>query len=160
MLHFTPSLLDRLLDDAPAAPAEPHTPRVSLESLKDSVARDLEALLNARCGLQRDALEGYAHAQRSILSFGMLDFSSMSLANTEQRDQICRSLEDAIATHEPRLKSVLVGLAEDSGPQRLMFTIQALLVVNPTREPVNFSAMLQPSTQLYSVSRPRRGSLM
>ena len=157
MARFAPSLLDRLLDDAPGVAAEgATTPHVSLEQLKDSVVRDLEALLNARCGLRRGVLDGHAQAQRSILSFGMLDFSSMSLANTDERDAICRAIESAIQAHEPRLKSVRVGLGTEGGANRLLFTIQALLVANPAREPVSFNATLQPSTQLYSVSKARR----
>jgi type VI secretion system protein ImpF len=157
MARFAPSLLDRLLDDTPGAAADgATTPQVSLEQLKDSVVRDLEALLNARCGLRREALAGHAQVQRSILSFGMLDFSSMSLANTDERDAICRAIEDAIRAHEPRLRNVRVGLSDDSGANRLLFTIQALLVANPAREPVSFNATLQPSTQLYSVSKARR----
>jgi type VI secretion system protein ImpF len=37
----------------------------------------------------------------------------------------------------------------------LYFAIQALLVVHPAEEPVNFDAMLQPSTLQYSVARTR-----
>lgn len=157
MARFAPSLLDRLLDDAPGAPGDAATaPHVSLEQLKDSVVRDLEALLNARCGLRREALSRHPQTQRSILSFGMLDFSSMSLANTDERDAICRAIETAIHAHEPRLKNVRVGLGTENGANRLLFTIQALLVANPAREPVSFNATLQPTTQLYSVSKARR----
>lgn len=160
MARFAPSLLDRLLDDAPLSPGETAAPQVSLEQLKDAVVRDLEALLNARCGLQRDALAAHPQAQRSILSFGMLDFSSMSLANTDERDEICRAIERAVHAHEPRLKNVRVSLADESGGNRLLFTIHALLVANPAREPVNFNAMLHPSTQLYSVTKARRAAPM
>jgi type VI secretion system protein ImpF len=161
MIRFTPSLLDRLLDDAPQAPGEHATPQVSLEQLKDSVVRDLEALLNARCGLRRDWLRAHPQAQRSILGFGMTDFSSMSLASTDDRDAICRAIESAIVSHEPRLKEVRVEMGGEAGSNRLVFTIQALLIANPAREPVNFNATLQPSTQLYSVSkaRPTTGGL-
>jgi type VI secretion system protein ImpF len=156
MARFAPSLLDRLIDDAPQSPAEAAMQQVSIEQLKDSVVRDLEALLNARCGLQRDALSRHPQAQNSILSFGMLDFSSMSLANTDERDTICRAIESAIRAHEPRLKNVRVSLAEGREVQRLVFNIHALLIANPAREPVNFNAMLHPSTQLYSVTKARR----
>lgn len=159
MVRFSPSLLDRLLDDAPTAPADSATPQVSLEQLKDAVVRDLEALLNARCGLRRDTLSAHPQAQRSILSFGMLDFSSMSLANTDERDAICRAIENAIGAHEPRLKQPRVAFSQNGSANRLMFTIHALLVANPAREPVNFNATLQPSTQLYSVTKARRAAL-
>ncbi len=159
MARFAPSLLDRLLDDMPSVTADSGVmPHVSIEQLKDSVVRDLEALLNARCGLRKDTLADHPEAQRSILSFGMLDFCSMSLANTDERDAICRAIASAIESHEPRLKEVKVGLGSESGNNRLLFSIEALLVANPAREPVNFNATLQPSTQLYSVSKARRAA--
>ena len=37
----------------------------------------------------------------------------------------------------------------------LCFAIQALLVVHPAEEPVNFDVMLQPATLQYSVTRAR-----
>jgi len=44
-----PSLLDRLIDDEPRNRAEAQDRRAhSLKELKDSVRRDLEALLNSR----------------------------------------------------------------------------------------------------------------
>ncbi|HWP19964.1 MAG TPA: type VI secretion system baseplate subunit TssE [Burkholderiaceae bacterium] len=155
MARFASSLLDRLIDEQPQSVADASAAQVSLDQLKDCVARDLEALLNARCGMRRDTLQGYQRASRSILSFGMLDFSSMSLAHTEERDAICRAIEEAILTHEPRLRQVQVVLTPDAASNRYTFHIQALLVVNPAREPVSFNATLQPSTQLYSVSKAR-----
>ena len=159
MSRYALPFLDRVLDDDPSTPHEHAAPQVSLDQLKDAVARDLEALLNARCGLRPDALSAHPQAQRSILGFGMLDFSSMSLANTDERDAICRAIENAIGTHEPRLKQVRVAFSQDGSANRLMFTIQALLMANPAREPVNFNATLQPSTQLYAVTRARRPAL-
>jgi len=156
MARFTPSMLDRLLDDTPGLRSDSAAAGVSLEQLKDSVVRDLEALLNARCGLRKGALEAHLHAQRSILNFGMVDFSSMSLARTEDRLTICRAIEAAITAHEPRLKDVHVSLGGGDASSRLMFAIQAVLVVNPAREPVSFNAMLQPTTQLYCVSKATR----
>ena len=42
---FEPSLFDKLFDDPPLAAVRR---KLSLDELKDSVARDLEALLNTR----------------------------------------------------------------------------------------------------------------
>ena len=86
----------------------------------------------------------------------MVDFSAMSLAHTEEREAICRAIEDAIATHEPRLRQVHVSLVEDVSSRGYTFQIQALLLANPAQEPVSFNATLKPSTQLYSVSKSRR----
>ena len=64
-----------------------------MDELKDSVARDLEALLNSRAAMQADCFEAYPEAHRSVASFGMADFVGFSLANPADRDRICRTLE-------------------------------------------------------------------
>src|SRR4051812_6131058 len=102
-LGFMPTLFERLFDENPASAAEYSLPRLSLDDLKDSVARDLEALLNTRSGLGEITLEPYPASADSVLSFGMTDFVGRSLANPADRHFICRSIERAIAAHEPRL---------------------------------------------------------
>jgi len=153
--RYTPSLFDRLLDDDPQVESEPTLVRLSLEQLKDSVARDLEALLNTRCGLAADVLQPWRHCRTSILSFGMIDFADLTLASPRDRDLICQSIEAAIRAHEPRLRVPRVSLAgpDGRGESRLRFSIHALLRVGQASEPVNFDASLQTTTQQYAVRR-------
>jgi len=99
----------------------------------------------------------FPNCKQSLLTYGLADFSAMSLANAYDRAAICRSLEQAVARHERRLKNV--GVSLEVGSQfggGLHFTINALLDLEPAREPVSFDAMLQPSTLQYQVSRTRR----
>lgn len=157
MSRYNPSLFEKLLDDEPHVESEYSIVQMSLEQLKDSVARDVEALLNTRCGLRGEVLQGYTQCSTSILSFGMIDFAGLTLASPKDRELICRSIEDAICAHEPRLREPKVSLElPDAGGHKLHFSIQALLVVDLAREPVNFDALLQPTTQQYSVRRARR----
>lgn len=154
---FAPTLFEKLYDDAPRLSTE-STPlrRLNVEQLKESVARDLEALLNSRRGPD-DALEDYPLARQSILGFGILDFVGMSLSNPADCHRICRTIEETIHHHEPRLKQVRVFLEADEGSTNsLLFSISALLVVYPAQEPVSFDAMLQPTIQQYSVVQARR----
>jgi type VI secretion system protein ImpF len=156
---FEPSLLDKLFDDAPREQATGILRRMSSEEFKDSVARDVEALLNNRSVLPDDVLKNFPHCQRSLASYGIHDFSSRSLASSVDRAYICRSIETAIARHEPRLTHLRVSLSqEERTTGALRFSISALLVVHPSREPINFDAMLQPSTLQYSVHRNRRAA--
>lgn len=157
MAGFLPTLFERLHDDAPHRSAE-HDPlrRWSVDELKDSVARDLEALLNSRAAMQADCFEAYPEAHRSVASFGMADFVGFSLANPADRDRICRTLERSIAHHEPRLRDVSVSLEADRRSVGcLQFGINAVLYVAPTAEPVTFDALLQPTTLQYSVAKSR-----
>jgi type VI secretion system protein ImpF len=81
----------------------------------------------------------------------------MSLASLDDdRMAICRSLEESITRHESRLRNVKATLEiQEESINRLNFAIRALLVVNATSEPVNFDAVLQPSTLHYSISKSR-----
>ncbi len=158
MKGLEPSLLEKLFDDAPRNPSGVGVIRpVSLEQYKESVARDLEGLLNSRSAFTEEDLAAFPECQRSLMTYGLCDFAAMSLASAYDRATICRSLERAIARHEKRLHHVQVQL--DSGNKAgsgLHFTIHGMLDVNPAREPISFDAMLQPTTLQYSVSRLRR----
>ena len=133
--------------------------RMSMEELKDTVARDLEALLNTRVAVDSELIGRFPECRNSILNYGLHDFAAFSLASTDDRAQICRSLEEAIARHEPRLRNVKAFLEVQEGMvNRLNFAISALLVVHPAREPVSFDAVLQPTTLQYSISRTRRSA--
>ncbi|WP_151634782.1 type VI secretion system baseplate subunit TssE [Noviherbaspirillum aerium] len=155
---YRPTLLDRLSDNAPRSRSESDTLRqITAEEIKDSVARDLEALLNSRCAMNEQLFKWYPESLKSICSYGMGDFVGRSLANPADRNHICRSLERTIAIHERRLKQIQIALdVENHTTNRLRFTIHALLVVHPSMEPVHFDALLHPATSNYSVTRTNR----
>jgi type VI secretion system protein ImpF len=156
---YSPSFLDRLIDTHGRPGSDHHVRLASLAQIKDNVARDLEALLNTRHGQDASELEAFPHARKSILSFGIADFSSQSLANPNHRREICRSIEQAIALHEPRLRQVDVSLSvESSTMNRLYFVIKAILVVDKGREHVSFDALLQPLTLQYSITQGRQSA--
>jgi type VI secretion system protein ImpF len=157
MKRFEPSLLDKLFDDDPRRTTASSALRtLSVEELKATVARDVEALLNTRTPLSEADLETLPECKYSVLTYGLQDFSGLSLASYYDRSFICRSIQQAIAWHEPRLQDVKVSLElKEQTSSALYFAIQALLVVHPAEEPVSFDAMLHPSTLRYSVSRAR-----
>ena len=140
--QYKSSLLDRLVDLQPGVD-DPQAGRpVALSEVKDSVARDLESLLNTRSNPSLLELDSPL-LRSSLLSFGIPDFSDRSLDNPAHRGEICRSIEKAVSDHEPRLRQVEVELsAEASADNRLHFIIRAILVVDFAREAVNFDAHL------------------
>lgn len=154
MKGFEPSLFDKLFE---ANALMPHAVRrLSVEELKESVARDIEALLNTRMVFDEDTLRRFPECQRSLLTYGLSDFSGLSLASHYDREFICRSLENAIARHEPRLKQVRVVLQIDArATSVLYFAITAILDAGAAHEPVTFDATLQPCTLRYAVSKTR-----
>jgi type VI secretion system protein ImpF len=159
MTAWQRGLLERLMGER----AQGH----GLEGLKDSIVRELEALLNTRAGLPPGRLAAWPHARTSVLDYGLADFAAFSLASSEDRAAICASLKAAIERHEPRLVDVSATLeTATSGVNRLHFTIEATLRTadedrNGTGlETVHFNAVLQPSSLHYTIGkagRPPRG---
>ena len=160
MKNFEPSLFDKLF---PKQGYLSHAVRkLNVEELKEVVARDIEALLNTRMVFTEEMLSGFKECQRSILTYGVSDFSGKSLVSFYDRSFICRSLEQALARHEPRLKNVNVtlGVGNRITTAVLFFEITAVLDVGSLHEPVAFDATLKPSTLQYVVSNKRNSGLV
>ena len=147
---LTPGLMDRLLGE--------HGRPMSLEQYKDSVARDLEDLLNTRCAVQEELMRAYPECTRSIANYGLVDFAGMCLSSADDRARVCAALKATIERHEPRLRSVQARLERENGViNRVSFAIYGTLVGLPFTESVSFDAVLQPSSLHYSINRSARG---
>ena len=143
------SLMDRLVD----VPLPEDTgKRVSVQDIRNGVSRDLEHLLNTRSEGARLIPDTFKECRASLLTFGILDFSSYSLLSPHDRDRIRRSLEQAISLHESRLSRVRVQLEPQRELDRaLRFRIEALMELGENDEKVQFDAVLQLNTQTYMV---------
>jgi type VI secretion system protein ImpF len=147
-----PSLIDRLLDDAPDNRRPEPTQAFDLTRLKAALARDLEALLNTRIVDLSEQLTDFPEAEHSMLQFGIPDLSGLSLLNPEHREMLRERLRRAIEHHEPRLSGVRVSLDAPRELERhLRFRVDAILKVHPHRPPVMFDATLQLSSNVYRV---------
>ena len=157
-LRIRRGLFDRLLATDTDAP-EGLIQTCSVEQLRDTVARDLERLMNTRSALLAagaDLSDLGAQARASVMCFGVPDFAGRVLASSEDQRFIATSLAQAIEAHEPRLRQVSVEFRQDDAPGRaLQFTIRATLVVRPARESVSFDAVLMPSLSRYQVTQAR-----
>jgi type VI secretion system protein ImpF len=152
-LSILPSVLYRLLDDEPGTEREPIPNRFqNLRELKKAVTRDLEDLLNTRQEMLEELPSEFAEVSRSLVSYGLPDFTSFSLLSKHDRNRIRRAVEQAIANFEPRLARVNVTLEPPRDHDRaLRFHIEALLRLEPAPELVTFDAVLQLTTQKYVV---------
>ncbi|CAB1221470.1 type VI secretion system baseplate subunit TssE [Acinetobacter bouvetii] len=145
---FRSTLFDRLFPGS-----EQNDRGISLQQLRESVATDLEDLLNSRMAKLEDCIDDFPMAKQSILQFGIIDFVGLSTANPKDRDQICQSIERSITAHEPRLKQIKVEMLLDGQNMgALCLSIQAYLNIYPLFEPVIFDALLKPTTQQYVIS--------
>lgn len=152
--RFRPSVLDRLLDDAPHLSGEGAADvGLDLPRYKHTVARDLEALLNSRRVDLHAQVEALPQARLSIMSYGITDLTSLSLSDPATQLQVRAQIKTAIERHEPRLSRVRVTLEPSRGRERqLRFRVDAVLSVHPQRPPVVFDALLQLATSTYRVA--------
>ena len=150
--RITLSVLDRLIDSEPGRPADPPPTRSrSLRELKHAVRRDLEWLLNSRRSIL-PLPPDLEQTGRSLMLYGLPDFSAASVSSPGDQAQILRTLEEAIEQFEPRLQGVSVSLETGGGTERaLRFRIEAQLQVDPAPEPVTFDTMLQLYSGEYEV---------
>ena len=143
---FRSTLFDRL------SPEQGDIQGLSIQQLRESVARDLEDLLNSRIARIDELMQHYPLVAQSILQFGIIDFVGLSTANPMDRDKICQSIAQSIAAHEPRLRQVKVEMLVDGHNMgSLCLSIQAYLNIHPLYEPVVFDALLKPTTQQYVI---------
>jgi type VI secretion system protein ImpF len=149
------SVLDRLLDDEPDRTREPPASmHDALARVVQAVRRDLEWLLNTRLTWRSERVMAAEHASRSIASYGLADFSHENLSDVDARQRLRRAIEQAIEMFEPRLTRVVVTPEAVAEHERsLRFRIDAVLRVDPVREPVSFDTVMETSgaTQVVEV---------
>src|SRR5262249_21751926 len=105
-IRIVPSLFDRLLDDDPensrdVTPTRAETGR----AYRRAVQRDLEGLMNARNPFA-DLAPEFVEVRRSVLAFGLPDFSAINLTSPNDRERLRLIIKNAIEALEPRLTGV------------------------------------------------------
>ncbi len=147
--ELLPSVLDRLIEPGPRE-LRANTSAGEIENLpriKDGLRRDLEWLLNTRKALV-PLPTGATYLEGSVLTFGLPDFTNVSLDNGDDRRRLVRAVEEVVRRFEPRLNGVVVTLLEGTGPDRaLRFRIDGMLRVEPNPEPITFDSVLRLPTR-------------
>lgn len=147
-------MLDRLLDDGQEGASRPHT----LADLRSAIRRDLEHLLNTRrrvIGWPDDLTE----LSDSILAYGCADLLTENLATEARRREVVAKLEETIRRWEPRFARLSVTLMEnsDGADRTLRFRIEALIHADPAPEPMVFDSVVDPTSNIVSVTSRTRG---
>jgi type VI secretion system protein ImpF len=140
----TLSVLDRLIDQEPKSQSEaPLTRSQSVRMLKGAVQRDLEWLLNTRRIFQEPD-ESQKEINRSAYVYGLPDFSQYTMASAADQAKLVRQLLATIKMFEPRLANVrLVPIeASEKGIQQFRLRIEAMLLMDPSPEPVSFDTVI------------------
>jgi type VI secretion system lysozyme-like protein len=149
MTYVLASFLDRLMPESDeCASALPG--RCSASAYTASVARDIEALLNARNTKMGEA------SLPGILGYGIPDFSAFTLASCVDQARIVEAIKTAIKDHEPRLLEPSVALGETHCTASLRFVIAGKLIVQPYTLAMRLSAELRSTTMHFSVCEEAR----
>ena len=130
-------LFERLVDEDPHTPGEAQPFRIyGVAALHASVGRELMRLLNTRCPRPGGPVD---ESDRTILDYGIPDFSYMSAGSDTDAHKLARILEQTIAVYEPRLRQVRVTIEPSKiSKSAAVGCIEAMLVVGSVNEPVSF----------------------
>ena len=133
--RLQPSLLDRLTDHEPTQTKESRDARViDISRLREIIQRDLSWLLNTNNMESIIDPEVYPNVARSVLNYGLREVSG-EFSTAERAEMIRKSIERAIAAHEPRIieGSVDVSLSpdENSGEMTVALIIHADMWAQP-----------------------------
>lgn len=131
------SLLDRLSQDGSS--------RTSISALRESLRRDLEAMLNSR----RHMLSWPAdlgELDRSLLAYGLDDFANESLASTDFRERFVEAIEWQIRTSEPRISRTEVTILpnKDERDGTLRFRVTGTVTLGTDKQELSFDSHVDP----------------
>src|SRR5262249_52769401 len=120
--------------------------------VKQALCHDLAGLLNTRRG-EENWDSAYKQSINSLLTFGVVDFTSYNLKNDNEQERVRRSIERAIQLFEPRLTRVTVALDKpDPLKPVLKFQIEAHLRTEDPPEEVLFDVTLHRDSRRIAVS--------
>jgi type VI secretion system protein ImpF len=151
--RITLSLVDRLSQEPDLT--HDHSPvrtQSALRRFESSVAEDLQNLLNSRQEEIEPLADEFVDLNRSLLFYGLPDFTTYNLFNPADVNRLRRSIENTISYFEPRLQKVRVSMEPPKPNDRAVrFRIEAILRVEPAPSPVVFDTVLQLGTREYQV---------
>ena len=134
-----PLLFERLAESGPGAPGKRarDDDRAAVEA---SVAREIAALLGTRI---EPAVEAIDPRDRTVLDYGLPDFTGLSPQSATDRERLARSIERAITAFEPRLASPRVAVfASEDGVHAMSVAITGVLTVDNVAATYNFPVHL------------------
>lgn len=109
---------------------------LSLSALEHSIGAELERLLNTRCAA---SLEQLAGRTRSVIDYGLPDYSALHTADVEHRRQLSALVQDTVVAFEPRLRDVQVEVEPTPNTKHaLEVSISGRIAAPGQLEPVNF----------------------
>jgi type VI secretion system protein ImpF len=124
--EFVPTVLDRLVSPERYSEGIGSRRGGDVEEFGASLTRDLHILLNTRREEFMVPAE-FEQTSTSIVNFGIPDFTKCSnLRSTADQTRLCKWIEEAIRTFEPRLRNVVVRVVDSENiNSALLFHVEA-----------------------------------
>jgi type VI secretion system protein ImpF len=147
------SLFDRLIDEQPSEGRDaPRAAPQQLAMIRNSVRRDLQALLNTRRRPLPPHERLAAELSASLVGYGLPDLHTMG-AGGQYRDQLRRIIEDTVSRFLPVFSSLEVTPLDNLDPldRALRFRISALLHLEIEDQPIVFDSVLDPASRQFTV---------
>lgn len=147
------SILDRLIDEEPDRGVDPPVSlSQQIREVRESIRRDLEALLNTRrCPTAPPS--SLPELKDALTSYGVDGMVSANLVTDEAKLQLARMIERRIAMYETRLSDVRVTILKSRTmtERALRMRIQATFRLHDGMPPISFESTIDPSTQRFLV---------
>ncbi|HGY9578763.1 type VI secretion system baseplate subunit TssE [Vibrio harveyi] len=149
------SLLDKLIDNDPQSREDKDFP-LTQQLLIDNLLRDLESMLNSRIGWREVPFE-LKEANKSILNYGLPDFSSMPFSSQQGQGELCGIVRAAIREFEPRLSSPVVNILQEksAADRTLRLQINATCLIGNSERDVTFNTEVEPVNLGMKLSRAK-----
>lgn len=148
--RLQPALLDRLIDDAPQAAAEPPEVRtLTRQRLRQGVLRDLNWLFNAMSRFDPDDDGVHDAVRRSTLNFGFPSLAGAMVSGLEPH-VIERMVRQSILDFEPRIlpDSLQVRALDSGGPRMQRHLIELEIAGQLWAQPYPMELLLRTSVHL------------
>lgn len=134
-IQFMPVLLDRLTDEFPDHRTEVRKLGISRTDYYNAVIRDLSWLLNSTQFESQDSLTLPPRVRNTTLNYGLAPISGRRYSELDLPD-IAKSIQQAIATFEPRILADTISVAPFHDPvsqahNLAVFEISAKLWFDP-----------------------------
>ena len=147
------SILDRLIDEAPDRSIDPPmTLADQVREVRESIRRDLEALLNTRRCPMAPPTE-LTELKDALVSYGVDGMVSANLVTDEAKLRLAQAIERRISLFETRLSDVRVTILKSRTmtERALRLRIQATFRLHEGMPPISFESTIDPSTQRFLV---------
>jgi type VI secretion system protein ImpF len=135
-------LFERLTDLEPGVDSEAQPMRMlSPVALRESVARELDRLLNTRAPVAAEIL---AQRERSTIDYGVPDLSLYGTRNFDGETKLAEMVRQAIEVYEPRLADPIVRISRSAQQNgAIIVQVEGGLRLGSMIEPISFTISVQ-----------------